>query len=69
MMQDLGKALIRVHAADAKAIGKRVDKGTGGVGRGALHEAGSASGLQIRRPSREPQSRKPQNRKSQSPNS
>jgi ribonuclease P protein component len=69
MMQDLGKALIRVHAADAKAIGKRVDKGTGGVGRGALHEAGSASGLQKRRPSREPQSRKPQNRKSQSPNS
>jgi ribonuclease P protein component len=69
MMQDLGKALIRVHAADAKAIGKRVDKGTGGVGRGALHEAGSPSGLQKRRPSREPQSRKPQNRKSQSPNS
>jgi ribonuclease P protein component len=69
MMQDLGKALIRVHAADAKAIGKRLDKGTGGVGRGALHEAGSPSGLQKRRPSREPQSRKPQNRKSQSPNS
>ena len=69
MMQDLGKALIRVHAADAKAIRKGLDKGTGGVGRGALHEAGSPSGLQKRRPSREPQSRKPQNRKSQSPNS
>jgi ribonuclease P protein component len=69
MMQDLDKALIRVHAADAKAISKGLDKGTGGLRRGALHEAGSPSGLQKRRPSREPQSRKPQKRKSQSPNS
>jgi ribonuclease P protein component len=69
MMQDLGKALIRVHAADAKATSKGLDKGTGGLRRGALHEAGSPSGLQKRRPSREPQSRKPPNRKSQSPNS
>jgi ribonuclease P protein component len=64
MMQDLDKALIRVHAADAKAISKRLDKGTGGVGRGALHEAGPPSGLQKRRPGG-----KPPNRKSPSPNS
>src|ERR1700749_3309180 len=71
MMQDLDKALIRVHAADAKGIGKklnkRLDKGTGGVRRGALHEAGSPSGLQKRGPDREAQSRKPPIRKPQSP--
>jgi ribonuclease P protein component len=52
MMRDLDKALIRVHAADAKAIGKGIHKGTGGIRRGALHETGSPSRPQKRRPSR-----------------
>jgi Ribonuclease P len=41
MMQDLDKALIRVHAA-GKTASRGIDKGTaGGVRRDALHEAGS----------------------------
>jgi ribonuclease P protein component len=50
MMQDFDKALVRVHAGDAKGT----NKGTGGIRRDPLHEAGS--------PSRPP---KRQSRKSQ----
>ncbi|HWW37498.1 MAG TPA: ribonuclease P protein component [Xanthobacteraceae bacterium] len=50
MMQDLDKALVRVHAGG----GKGANKGTGGVCRDPLHEAGS--------PPKRRQSRKSQTR-------
>ena len=57
MMQELDKALIRVHIGESKRSGK----GTGGVRRDPLHEVGS--------PSRPPKSRR-QSRQSQTrPNS
>jgi ribonuclease P protein component len=64
MQRDLDKALTRVHASGTKVVGSGTDKGTGGVRRGALHEAGAPARPQQRR-----LSRKSQNRKSQtSPN-
>jgi ribonuclease P protein component len=54
MMQDLDKALIRVHAGGAKGTDKSVNKGTGGIRRAPLHEAGS--------PPKRRQSRKSQTR-------
>jgi hypothetical protein len=53
MMQELDRALVRVHAADTKAM----NKGTGGVRGDALHEAGSPS------PAKRSQSRKSQTRR------
>ena len=53
MMQLLDRALVRVHAADAKAA----NKGTGGVRRDPLHEAGSLSTPPKRRQSRRSQTR------------
>jgi ribonuclease P protein component len=55
MLQDLDKALIRVHAAGAKATSKGIDKGAGGARHGALHEAGAPLRPQQRRPNRKSQ--------------
>lgn len=52
MMQELDRALVRVHAADTKAT----NKGTGGARRDPLHEAGSA-------PPKRSQGRKSQTRR------
>ena len=57
MMQDLDKALVRVHAAGAKGTDKGTNKGTGGTRRDALHEAGSPSTPSKRRQSRKSQTR------------
>ena len=54
MMQDLDKALIRVHAGGAQGSGPQ---GTGGVRRDPLHEAGSPSRPRKRRQSRKSQTR------------
>jgi hypothetical protein len=53
MMQDLDKALVRVHAGGAKGA----NKGTGGLRRDPLHEAGSPSTPPKRRQSRKSQTR------------
>jgi len=53
MMQDLDKALVRVHVAGAKGT----NKGTGGIRRDPLHEAGSPSTPPKRRQSRRSQTR------------
>jgi ribonuclease P protein component len=53
MMQDFDKALVRVHAGDAKGT----NKGTGGIRRDPLHEAGSLSRPPKRRQSRKSQVR------------
>jgi ribonuclease P protein component len=71
MMQELDKALIRVHAGDgrgtakgaAKRTAKRAVKGAGGVRRDPLHEAGSPSRPKPRRRSCKSQTR-PNSRKS-----
>jgi ribonuclease P protein component len=64
IMQDLDRALIRVHAADAKtatkAASKTIHKATGGVRRGSLHEPGSPVSTRKRGPDQKPQNRKPQ---------
>ena len=53
MMQELDRALVRVHAADTKPM----NKGTGGVRGDALHEPGSPS------PAKRGQGRKSQTRR------
>jgi len=60
MVRELDQALVRVHAGDTK----ETNKGTGGVRRGPLHEAGSLSRPpKPRRQSRQSQTR-PNSRKS-----
>ena len=64
MVQELDRALIRVHAGDAKGADRGAGKGAGGVRRDPLHEAGSPSRpLKPRRHSRKSQTR-PNSRKS-----
>lgn len=57
MMQDLDKALVRVHAGGAKETNRGTNKGTGGVRRDPLHETGSPSTSPKRRQSRKSQTR------------
>ena len=57
MMQDLDKALVRVHAGGAKETNRGTNKGTGGVRRDPLHETGSPSTPSKRRQSRKSQTR------------
>lgn len=63
MMQDFDKALVRIHTGDAKGSHKATNKGTGGIRRDPLHEAGSPSRPPKRRQSRKSQVR-PKVRKS-----
>ena len=52
MMQDLDKALVRVHAGGSKRTDKGANKGTGGIRLDRLHETGSQSTPPKRRQSR-----------------